>query len=81
VSVSQFCEKGDKGEVTDDDSIVLKAPGSKYFVDQLMSQLNESVITLNTTVIGIDYGNATENNTSDIFGIIINLLQLVFMFI
>jgi hypothetical protein len=57
--------------VSDDDSIVLKAPGSKYFVNRLMAQLNDSVITLNTTVTGVDYANATENCTGNVFGIIV----------
>jgi hypothetical protein len=58
LSMSQWCDEGLDGDVDDEDSIMLKAPGTKYFIDKLMSQLNANVIKLNTKVTAINYGQS-----------------------
>lgn len=57
VSITSYCGN-DKADLAPDDSIVLRAPASAYFVQRLLQPLPNGTVELGKRVQRIQYGDA-----------------------
>lgn len=55
---TRFSDDEDDNELTADQSILLRPPGTQFFVRRLVNALPEGIIQYNKRVKRIDYGNA-----------------------